>query len=85
MDSAIAWWASIQPSWRTFEHGKVSHRVQGGWDILHSPRINGLLNIVMLVYWWIRILEEHKPRDGVHADYEFFAEDVVWVFSQLYS
>jgi len=85
VDSAIAWWASIQPSWRTLEHGKVSHGVQGGWDILHSPRINGLLNIVMLVYWWIRILEEHKPRDGVHADYEFFAEDVVWVFSQLYS
>jgi len=54
MDSAIAWWASIQPSWRTFEHGKVSHRVQGGWDILHSPRINGLL-----VSTFVTHLENH--------------------------
>ena len=54
-------------------------------SILHSPCINGLLNIIMLVYWWVRILEEHKPEDGVCADYELFAEDVAWVFSKLSS
>ena len=85
VDSVFTWWASIQPSWRTFGRGTVSHEVQGEWGILHSPRINGLLNIVMLVYWWVRILEEHKPKDGVRADYELFAEDVVWVFSKLSS
>ena len=37
----------------------------------------------MLVYWWIKILEEDKPEDGGRADYEFFAEDVAWVLSNL--
>ena len=85
VDSVFTWWAFIQPSWRTFERGKVSREVQGEWGDLHSPRINGLLNVVMLVYWWVRILEEQKPKDSVRADYEFFAKDVAWVFSKLSS
>ena len=79
------WWASIQPSWRVFECGKVSREIWGGWDVLYAPHINGLLNVVVLVYWWVRILEEHEPEDGVRADYELFAEDVAWVFSNLSS
>ena len=83
VDSVLRWWSSIQPSWRTFKHSKPSHEVQGGWDVLHAPRINGLLNIVMLVYWWASILEEHKLEDGVCEDYEFFADNVAWVLSNL--
>ena len=84
-DSVFTWWAFIQPSWRTFKRGQISCKVQGEWDILHSPHINGLLNVVMLVYWWVRILEEHEPKDSVRTDYEFFAKDVAWVFSNLSS
>ena len=83
VDSIFVWWGSLQPPWRLFERGKVSREVQGGWDCLRAPRINGLLNIVVLVYWWGRILEEQKPEAGVRADYEQFADDVAWVFSNL--
>lgn len=91
VDSVFAWWGSIQPPWRSFERGKVSRDVLGGWDVLHAPRINvlhaprinGLLNVVILVYWWIKALREHGLKDGGCADYEFFANDVAWVFSQL--
>ena len=83
VDSTLAWWASIQPSWRTFERGKVSREVCGGWDVLFAPRVNGLLNVVILVYWWAKILEEDEPEDGVRADYELFADDVAWVLSNL--
>ena len=83
VDSVLRWWSSIRPSWRTFERSKPSREVRGGWDVLHAPRINGLLNVVMLVYWWASILEEHKPEDGVREDYEFFADDVAWVLSNL--
>ena len=83
VDSILGWWGSIQPEWRLFERGVVSHKVQGDWGGLHAPGINGLLNVVILVYWWGRILEECRPEDGVRADYEFFAEDVAWVLSQL--
>jgi hypothetical protein len=84
VDSVFAWWGSIQPNWRSFERGKVSREVCGGWDVIYAPRINGLLNVVILVYWWVRVLEEQGPKDGVlRADYERFADDVAWVFSSL--
>lgn len=83
MDSILDWWSSIQPSWRPSEPGTVSREVRGDWEALRAPRINGLLNVVILVYWWGRILEECAPEDGVRADYECFADDVAWVFSHL--
>ena len=83
VDSIVAWWASIQPPWRSFKRGVVSREVRGDWDVIRAPCINGLLNVVVLVYWWGRILEEQKPEDGVRADYEQFADDVTWVISNL--
>ena len=84
-NSILTWWTFIQPPWRVLKRGKVSREVLGGWDDLRAPRINGLLNVVILVYWWINILDELKPGGSVHADYELFAEDVAWVFSKLSS
>ena len=83
VDSVFRWWGSIQPHWRTFERGQVSREINGDWEALYATRINGLLNVVMLAYWWVRILDEDKPKDGVRADYEFFVEDVAWVFANL--
>lgn len=82
--SVFAWWSSIQPSWRTFKQGgKASRVVDGKWGTLYAPRINGLLNVVILAYWWVEVLEKQKPEDGSRADYEEFADDVAWVFSKL--
>ena len=83
MDSTLTWWDSIQPDWRSFERRKVSQRVCGGWGVLDASHINGLLNVVILVYWWVRLLKEQKPKDAVRADYEKFADDVTWVFSTI--
>lgn len=83
VDLIIAWWSSLQPSWRSFEWGAVSRQIHGEWGHLYAPCINGLLNVVILVYWWSRILEEQKPTGGVCADYKFFANDVSWVLSNL--
>lgn len=83
VDSVIVWWGSIQPSWRSFERGEVSRGVHGEWDALCASRINGLLNVVMLVYWWARVLKEQCVGDSTRADYENFADDVAWVLSNL--
>ena len=83
VDSVLAWWSSLQPLWRSFEWGVVSRQVGGSWGALYAPRINGMLNVVILAYWWIRVLEEQKPKDGNRTDYEFFADDISWVLSQL--
>ena len=85
VDSIFVWWAFIQPSWRSFKRGEVSRKIRGGWDVLHVPRVNGLLNVVMLAYWWAKVLEEEGPEDGMRADYEQFADDVAWVFCNLYT
>ena len=84
-DSVFEWWTCIQPPWRKFKRGQVSREVRGEWDALCATGINGLLNVVVLAYWWIRILEEDKPGDSMPAEYELFAEDVAWVFSNLAS
>ena len=83
VDSIITWWGSIQPPWRSFERETMVREVREDWGALYAPRINGLLNVVVLVYWWIRILEEDEPKDGSRADYEQFTDDVAWVFSHL--
>ena len=83
VDSIFVWWGSIQPSWRVFERGKVAREVDGEWDVLHAFSINGLLNVVMLVYWWARVLEEDEPEGGMRTEYEFLADDVAWVLSHI--
>ena len=85
VDSVFAWWTFLQPPWRKFKRGRVCREVGGDWGILYAPRANGLLSIVVLVYWWAKVLEEQKPVDGLRADYELFAEDVAWVISNLYN
>ena len=85
VDSVFAWWTFLQPPWRKFKCGRVRREVGGEWGILYAPRANGLLSIVVLVYWWAKVLEEQKPVDGLRADYELFAEDVAWVISNLYN
>jgi len=71
-DSVLAWWGSIQPSWRTFRQGEASREVGGDWGGLYAPRINGLLNVVILAYWWASILDEDRSEDRGREDYEFF-------------
>ena len=78
--SITAWWAFIQPTWRVIEPGKISH-AHGDWERLYQPGINGLLNVVVLAYWWARILEEREVP--ANDDYSWFVSDVTWVLSQL--
>ena len=83
VDSVFEWWGLVQPTWRSFVRGRVCREVNGGWDALHAPQINGLLNIVILAYWWARMLDEVELASSSRADYELFAKDVEWVFSKL--
>ena len=58
-NSVVEWWIFIQPIWqrRKIECGKTL-RDEGDFDLLYQSGINGLLNIVVLIYWWASILEE---------------------------
>lgn len=82
-DSVLGWWSSIQPSWRVFRQGEASREVNGSWEGLNASQINGLLNVVILAYWWVSLLDKDKLEDGAREDYKFFANDVAWVLSKL--
>ena len=81
-NSITQWWIFIQPTWREIKSDKIS-RTTGDWERLYQPGINGLLNVVVLAYWWARILAERdSPVDSV---YSWFVSDVTWVLTQLTS
>jgi len=74
------WWISIQPDWRRLKRGEAN-RGDGCWECLYQPGINGLLNVVILVYWWAKA-SEGRGESGDPA-YHWLVEDVTWVLSRL--
>lgn len=80
--SVINWWSSLQPDWRVLEPGRDT-RAEGPLDCLCQPGINGLLNVVILAYWWSNGIT--SPSTDSHNDerYRWFANDVLWVLSKL--
>ena len=78
--SIVKWWIALQPSWRKIQPGEVS-RVGGNWQRLYQPGTNGLLNVVVLAYWWAKILEQREI--AIDGTYIWFISDVTWVLSEL--
>ena len=81
--SIIQWWTTIQPDWRKIKVGRISHTEEDleDWERLYQPGVNGLLNVVILAYWWARILEERGS--AIDSTYSWFVSDVTWVLSRL--
>ena len=77
----IEWWIAIQPDWRRHLKCGETLRGEGFWDRLYQPGINGLLNVIILVYWWAKICEERS--EPVNAAYHWLVADITWVLSQL--
>ncbi|KAF9553007.1 hypothetical protein CPC08DRAFT_767853 [Agrocybe pediades] len=51
--SYMKWWAGLQPEWHLTADGKVKHgAVDGNWDVLQKPGINGLQSIVVALFFW---------------------------------
>ena len=83
-ESIVMWWIYIQPEWREIGIATVSRVGRdsfGDWERLYQPGNNGLLNVLILAYWWAKILEERgSPVDGT---YSWFVSNVSWILSQL--
>ena len=81
-NSIVDWWIFIQPDWwRMGMECGVTSQEGGCWERLYQPGINGLLNVVIVVYWWAKILEERGQ--SVDASYHWLVADITWVLSQL--
>lgn len=81
--SVIEWWSFLQPDWRVLECGK-NMRKEGTLDGLCQPGINGLLNIVILAYWWSNgIRDSSTDSRSEEKRYHWFVNDVSWVLFEL--
>ena len=82
--SVITWWSSLQPSWRELECDNPS-REEGSLDCLFQPGINGLLNVVILAYWWSNGLTKSGTDSETESSrYRWFVADVTWVLLELF-
>lgn len=81
--SVITWWSSLQPAWRKLKCG-TPNRDNGAFNSLAQPGINGLLNIIILAYWWSDGLAEMGTNsDEESIKYQWFVDDASWVISKL--
>jgi hypothetical protein len=74
------WWKNLQPTWR-ISNGKVDKAVsQGDWDCLRCPGVNGVISVVVALFYW------GLASDGKLARRKAWiaaVEDCVTVFSLL--
>ena len=57
------WWSAIQPDWRLQDGRLVRERVAGDWESLRLPGINGVVSIVVaLFYWGLEVLEDGRGQ-----------------------
>ncbi|PPR03500.1 hypothetical protein CVT24_012667 [Panaeolus cyanescens] len=56
------WWASMQPEWRIV-NGKVDPKlVEGDWSSLHLPGQNGLVSVIVALFYWGLAAQDQKVR-----------------------
>ena len=74
------WWKSLQPTWRISNNEVDKTLIQGDWDCLRIPGLNGVISVVVALFYWGLALKE-KPA---HREAWFTAvQDCQQVFALL--
>ncbi|KJA14669.1 hypothetical protein HYPSUDRAFT_102262, partial [Hypholoma sublateritium FD-334 SS-4] len=47
-----AWWQNVQPAWRTESATDQMPHVEGNWEDIRCPGLNGLLSIIAALFFW---------------------------------
>jgi len=54
-----AWWSVLQPEWRKSSSGEIHFsKVDGDWEVLHRPGLNGILSVMAALFFWGVSLQE---------------------------
>ncbi|KDQ24430.1 hypothetical protein PLEOSDRAFT_1107361 [Pleurotus ostreatus PC15] len=71
------WWRASNPSWRVVDGSdSLSKDRDGPWDGVTATGINGLLSIIVGLWWW---RERTADADPAIETWHNAVEDVVWV------
>lgn len=77
-----AWWASLQPGWRTKDaDGNWIQDSGVDWNDLRCPGKNGLLSVVAALFFWGRAVQ--TSRSAARYTWENAMNDVLYVYTQL--
>lgn len=62
----MSWWAALQPSWRkSSDGGIIFAKVEGNWEILRRPGLNGILSVMAgLLFWGVALRDSGNARKG---------------------
>ncbi|KAJ7059031.1 hypothetical protein C8F01DRAFT_1255447 [Mycena amicta] len=78
-----AWWTGMQPEWRgrTVDGKPGDGNPEGeSWDGLYVSGMNGMLNVVVSLYWW----GCHEKSRGLHSqEWTLATEDVAWALNAI--
>ncbi|KAJ8469825.1 hypothetical protein ONZ45_g16760 [Pleurotus djamor] len=75
------WWAEINPSWRERSNdGKLTRSGDGDWSDLIVPGVNGLLSVLVSLWWWRAQAASGSPA---LASWQDAIADVLWVLGQI--
>ena len=77
----VAWWKSMQPSWRVLSDGAYSKAIPADetWSNLRKGGSAGLYIIVMALSWWVRAVGQGNEGLAAFA----MVDDICWVLQQL--
>jgi hypothetical protein len=76
----VDWWRRLQPPWRISNNAVDKAATHGDWDCLRVPGVNGVLNVVVALFYW------GLASEGKLVHYKAWlaaVEDCVTVFSLL--
>ncbi len=76
-----AWWASLQPAWRTDGGRGVLRRDGEDWECLRCSGINGLLSVLAALFFWGCAVQ--KSKAATKSAWLRALDDVSYSITQL--
>lgn len=73
------WWISLQPTWWVSE-GTMVTSMEGDWDVLRKPGQNGLICVLVGLFYWGRLVQEDENQCRGWAE---LVEDCLLILCQL--
>lgn len=77
------WWVSLQPKWRVSSKGAIiTTDLESGddWDHLQKPGLNGLLSVLVGLFYWGRTLKRSAKQ---HEAWATCVDDCIFVLRHL--
>ncbi|KAF7797970.1 hypothetical protein EIP86_009177 [Pleurotus ostreatoroseus] len=74
-----AWWRGLQPDWRATDSndGPLLQDGTGDWEKLRRPGRNGILHVLLSLWWW----KSHPSAND--ADWLVAVDDVQWALCNM--